>query len=207
LPPITIGGPPGRAGQGQQLCVAQAVEVALERDRVVAPEEAGDDLQPFLEAGEAAVGGEQVEAERGVLPLLPARAEPEAQPTAREVVDGGGGPGGGDRVAERDRRDERPELDPRGVRGEPGERRPEVEGGERRAVLVDEVVGAEEAGEAVLLGGAAQRLPARPVQSVLALDHQRHVHVLPPPTPTLPDLASDSAMLDPAGQPILPDGG
>jgi hypothetical protein len=75
--------------------------------------------RPFLEAGEAAVEVEQVEAERIVLALLPARAEAEPQATAGEVVHGGGLPGGDGGVAERNGRDERSELDPLGVVRQP----------------------------------------------------------------------------------------
>jgi len=102
-------------------------------------------------------------------------AEPEAEATAGEIVDGRGRPGGDDGIAEGDRRDHRPKLDPPRVPGQPGERRPEFERIAVRAIGVREVVGPVESGKAQVLCGGRESLPPLPVQTVLTLDHDRDV--------------------------------
>src|SRR5215207_2380799 len=68
--------------------VAQPVELTVERDGPVAPQESGYALEALLEAGEPAVDVQQVEAVGLVLALLPARAHAEPETAAGEVVDG-----------------------------------------------------------------------------------------------------------------------
>src|SRR5918998_44790 len=65
----------GPWGPDLQHGVAQPVELALERDRLLVPEQPGDYLQPLLEPNEAAARVQQLEAERLVLALLPACAD------------------------------------------------------------------------------------------------------------------------------------
>src|SRR5215203_5089016 len=107
-------------GPGPQHGVAQPVELAVERDWGLIPQEQRDDLESLFEAGESELGFEQREAVSLVLALLPARADAEPQTPAGETVHGARHPGGDDRVPERDRRDERPELYAIGIVREPG---------------------------------------------------------------------------------------
>jgi hypothetical protein len=84
------------------------------------------------------------------------------------------------RVAERDRRDQRAEVQRRRARGERVDDGPRVE----RAALVDAaevevVVGAEQGRDAVLLAGARERHPLGPRHALLALDHQAEIHGAP----------------------------
>ena len=117
------------------------------------------------------------EAERAVLALHPARAEPELDAAAGDVVGGRGC------VREQRRRpeggggDERPEAQRRRAGGERRDRRPRVVRDVRVLVrLRDVVVGAEERVDAVLLAGVRERAPLFPGDALLALDHQRDAH-------------------------------
>src|SRR5215211_6657292 len=78
----------------QEQGVIQPVELAVEGHRLIVAEQPGHDLEPLLEAGEAPVCVEQVEAEGLVLPFVPARAKSEPEASAGQVVHGGGLPGG-----------------------------------------------------------------------------------------------------------------
>src|ERR671911_472423 len=89
----------------QEQGVIQPVELAVEGHRLIVSEQPTHDLEPLLEAGEAPVCVEQVEAEGLVLPFVPARAKPEPEASAGQVVHGGGLPGGNDGMPERDGRD------------------------------------------------------------------------------------------------------
>src|SRR4029077_7172287 len=114
---------------------------------------------------------------RVVLCLVPARAEPELDAAARDVVDGRAHPREHRRTPEGRRRDHRAQPDPFRHGGEPGECRPGVEraaAGQVEDRLV--VVGAEETLETVLLAGAGERNPVVPGDALLALDHQADAH-------------------------------
>src|SRR5207247_3290868 len=107
---------------------------------------------------------------RAVLALVPAAADAELDPSARDVVDGHCGAGEHRRVPEGDGRDERAQPQLGGNRGEAGERRPAVE----RAALAlpvetEVVVGAEERLAPVVLARARQRDPLLPGHALLYL--------------------------------------
>src|SRR5829696_3207448 len=99
----------------QEQGVIQPVELAVEGHRLIVAEQPGHDLEPLLEAGEAPVCVEQVEAEGLMLPFVPARAKSEPEASAGQVVHGGGLPGGNDGMPERDGRDQGTELYAAGI--------------------------------------------------------------------------------------------
>src|SRR5215213_3274983 len=99
----------------QEQGVIQPVELAVEGHRLIVAEQPGHDLEPLLEAGEAPVCVEQVEAEGLMLPFVPARAKSEPEASAGRVVHGGGLPGGNDGMPERDGRDQGTELYAAGI--------------------------------------------------------------------------------------------
>src|ERR671920_162793 len=105
----------------QEQGVIQPVELAVEGHRLIVAEQPGHDLEPLLEAGEAPVCVEQVEAEGLVLPFVPARAKSEPEASAGQVVHGGGLPGGNDGMPERDGRNQRSELYTGGILRQPRE--------------------------------------------------------------------------------------
>src|ERR671920_333417 len=107
--------------------VANLVELTVERYRLVVAEQPGRDLEPLLEAGEAPVCVEHIEAEGLVLPFVPARAKSEPQTSTGQVVNGGGLPGGNDRMPERDGRNQGPKLYAAGILRQPRERRPQLQ--------------------------------------------------------------------------------
>src|SRR5690606_24638497 len=109
-------------------------------DGTFASQEQPHDLERLLQPGEARPQWRQIEAKATVLPLLPARAEPEHQAAAREVVNRGSGPGGDARVAERHGCDQRPELDTGRVARQPGQGGPELQRVEVRRGWVEKVV-------------------------------------------------------------------
>ena len=98
----------------QQLAVARLVPAAVEVDGALA-QERPDDRERLLEPVDPVV---EREAEGAELGLVPAGAEAEHEPAAAELVDRGGLLGEQRRVVEVRAGDERPELDPRGRRGD-----------------------------------------------------------------------------------------
>ena len=139
---------------------------------------ADDDLDLLREELEALLALGEREAVRLVLALVPARAHPDLDAAARDVVDRDGHPREHARVAEGRRRDHRAEADPLRERREPGERRPRVVGVGVRPDDRRVVVGAEEALEPVLLREAREAHPVVPGHALLALDHQAEPHAL-----------------------------
>lgn len=160
----------------QQDGIAQAVVVAVERDRCVAVQQPRHNLQPLFEAGKARPHVEQLPAVVGVFACLPARAEAQRQPPAGQVIDGRGHARRQCRVAEGDGRDERAEFEALGMAGQPGQRDPQLQRLLVGRVGVGVVVRAVEADEAQLFRCVGQPLPARPGQAVLAFDHESDFH-------------------------------
>ncbi len=137
---------------------------------------ADDDLDLLGEEREPLLPGEEREAVREMLALVPPGTHPDLHAAAGDVVDGDRHPREDARMPERRGRDHRPEADPLRDRGEPGERRPGVVGG---GVGTDDrrvVVGAEEALEPVLLGEAGETHPVVPGDALLPLDHETDPH-------------------------------
>src|SRR5215204_805963 len=154
--------------------VANLVELAVERYRLIVAEQPGRDLEPLLEAGEAPIYVEHFEAEGLVLPFVPARAKSEPETSTGQVVHGGGLPGGNDRMPERDGRNQRSELYTGGILRQPRERRPQLQAiPVHTRPFVGEVVRAKEASVAEVLDRQRQPLPAVPSYTLLPLDHDR----------------------------------
>src|SRR5215210_3940334 len=154
--------------------VANLVELAVERYRLIVAEQPGRDLESLLEAGEAPICVEHFEAEGLMLPFVPARAKSEPETSTGQVVHGGGLPGGNNRMPERDGRNQRPELYTAGILRQPRERRPQLQAiPVRTRLFVGEVVRAEEASVAEVLDRQRQPSPAVPSDTVLPLDHDR----------------------------------
>jgi hypothetical protein len=86
-----------------------------------------DDLELLLEHVHPLLHRQEREAVRGVLDLRPARAEPELDPPAGDVIGGRGQLGQHGRVPERRRGDHRPQPQRRRARGESADRAPRVE--------------------------------------------------------------------------------
>src|SRR4249919_867468 len=151
------------------VCGSFVIE-ALRRPRL------DNDLDLLREESEAPLPVEEREAVRDVLPLVPARAHPDVDASARDVVDGHGHPGEHARVAERRGRDQSAEPDSIRERGQPGDRRPGVVrvrvGPDDRGV----VVGAEESLEVVALGQARETNPIVPRHALLPFDHETDAH-------------------------------
>ena len=135
-----------------------------------------DDLELLAEACDTLARGRELESVGVVLAFHPAGADAERDAAAGDLVrgcrvareDGG--------MAERHRRDERPELQVRRSRGQPGDRGPGVE---HRSALVGGghvVVGAEHGLDAVRLARFREGDPVVPRHAFLALDHQREPH-------------------------------
>ena len=104
----------------QQLAVAGLVVAPVEVDRAVA-EQAADDREGLLEPVDSMI---ERNPERPELRLVPAGAEAQDQPSARDLVDRVGALGEDGRVVERGAGDERPQLDPAGRGGDAREHRP-----------------------------------------------------------------------------------
>src|SRR5215211_26059 len=150
------------------------IELAVERHGPIVAEQPAHDLESFFKAGEAKVCVEHVEAEGPVLPFVPAGAEAEPEPSVGQVVYGGSLPGGDNRMPERDRRDQGPELYAAGVLRKPGERGPQLQAISVLArLIVREVIGAVEASVAEVLDRPGQPSPAVPPDTRLPLDHDR----------------------------------
>ena len=142
-------------------------EPALER-HPLAGERAPDDLERLLEARDAVVVGQ---AERAVLGLVPAGAEPEDEPAAAHLLDRRRHLRDQPGRMERGAGDERAELDTLGDRRQRGEHRPDLP---RPALLtavaaVEQVVAEPDRVEALLLGRAGHRGVLRPAGLVLDL--------------------------------------
>ena len=156
--------------------IHERVVAAREAERLRV-ERAADDLELLGVAVEAVARGLEREAVARVLVLVPARAEPELDPAAGDVVGRDGLARQHRRVAEGRGRDQRAEPQRGGLRGERDERAPGVE---RAAVRLPVerlvVVRAEEGLEAGGLGGGRQAAPLIPRDAVLALDHQADAH-------------------------------
>ena len=148
-------------------------------------EQAGDRraglIQPVGPAGNGAV----VEAVAPVLVLLPARAQPEHQPAAADVVDGGGLLGQYRRVAVGVAGDHGPEPDPGHGRGQPGQQRPALVGGQQFRVdpgwlmavpllKGHEMVGHPDPVPAVRLRGPGQGQDAVPVVAARYPESESH---------------------------------
>src|SRR5439155_7421103 len=79
-------------------------------------------------------------------------------------------------MAERHRRNERSELQPRGVAGQPGERRPTLERVPEWPAGIGKMVRPIQTNEPRILGDAGDRLPPVPVEAILAFEHQRDLN-------------------------------
>ena len=118
----------------------EAVEAALVGDLLAVEQPAdqrhglGQAVQPLAEAGP------EVEAERGVLALEPARADTQDRPPARHVVHGGGHLGHEAGVAQGVRADHQAQPGPRRDRGDGRQGGPALELGVRPVGLVGEQV-------------------------------------------------------------------
>ena len=149
-------------GLRERRAIDEVVVLALERDVLLGPEPVHD-LDLLGEVLEPLAQRRKREPEGLVLELVPAGAHPELDPAARDVVDGRDGVREQRRVAEGDRRDERPEAEPLRERGQAGDRRPRVV----RGALVRErerevVVGAEERFDPGALARLARARPTAP---------------------------------------------
>jgi hypothetical protein len=151
--------------------VVRAVEV----DSIV-PKLAVNDLELLREAGDPFLCRRELEAVRVVLAFHPAGADSKRYAPAGDLVRGRRGPREHRGVAERARRDERPELELRRAGREAGDRRPRVQDGPLLVGAGDVVVGAEQGLDAVFLAGGGERDPVLPGHSFLALDHQCEAH-------------------------------
>src|SRR5262249_31098300 len=100
----------------------------------------------------------------------------EGQPATRQIVDGTGHPSQVYRVAKGQRRDECAELYAAGMAGKPGQRDPCVERVVVGQLRFDQMVRAVQTDEAERFDRERQSLPAVPVQSPLAFEHDRDVH-------------------------------
>jgi hypothetical protein len=131
-------------------------------------QEGPDDREGLLEAGDPVV---EREAEAAVLGLVPAGTEPDDQPAVGDLVDRGGELREHRRRMEARRGDERPDLDPRGDRGDPSEGGPGLPGAARLAVLVavEEVVAEPDRVEPDRLRGHRHRAQLRPADDPLDL--------------------------------------
>lgn len=138
----------------------------------------GDDLHRLLQAVEALALRRERDAERLVLALVPAGADPQADPPVAHLIDAGHrhrqnrrqpeGPGG----------HQRPQLHPRGLTGEAAEGRPRVRGQVLGIPGVDAhvMVGAKEGVEARLLGRPRHRDDAVVGGAVEGLHEHAQLH-------------------------------
>jgi hypothetical protein len=168
-------------GLRQRLAGVQPVVGALERNLVLIsiPEPVHDLDLLGQELDPLGVGWER-EAERAVLPLEPARPDPELDATPGDVVRRHDGLRQERRMSERDRRDHRAEPDALRDGREGREGRPRVQRASfSRIVEREVVVRAEQTVEAVPLAGSGEVDPLVPADPLLALDHQEDVHVPP----------------------------
>ena len=99
----------GTRAARHQLAVADLVELAGKIDRPLA-QQGPDDRERLLEAAHAAI---EWETERPVFGLVPARAQPQGQASAADLVDRGGLLGEHGRVVKAGRGHQRPKLDSR----------------------------------------------------------------------------------------------
>ncbi len=102
----------------------QLVKLPTEVRGFIAMEQARDHLQTFRETNEPAIGADQIEAEGLVFTLLPTRTESKLEPTAGKIVDVARRPGSDHWITKRDWGNEWSKLNPSGIAGEPGQRRP-----------------------------------------------------------------------------------
>ena len=138
---------------------------------------AADDLELLGQQLHPLAQRRKREPERLVLGLVPARPQAQLDPPARDVVDGDGRARDQRRVAERDRRDHRPQPDPLGPHRDRPKGRPGVQGAAAVAAVAGEVmVGPEQRLEAARLAGIGQRRPVVPGDVLLALDHEAEPH-------------------------------
>ncbi len=96
-------------------------------------------------------GGGEVDAEGGVLGLVPARSQPQLQPASGHVVDGDGLPGQEGGVTEGVGADQHADADAMGSGGERRQQGPGLEVGTIRSAGLDEVIAQPDAVEAELL--------------------------------------------------------
>ena len=139
-------------------------------------EEGANDGEGFLEAADPMVEREAV---GRVFRLVPAGAEAQDQPTAADLVEGGGLLGEHGGVVEAGRGDQRPDLHPFGDRGDRREGGPRLPWPPRRLVVtaIQEMVADPDRVEPDLLGGArhlAQLRPARHPLDLGQLDADLH---------------------------------
>ena len=137
-----------------------------------------DDRELLLEHLEALAGGRERDPVRGVLGVVPTRAEPELDPPAAHRVGLRDLDRERTREAERHRRHERAEPDARRLAAERGERHPRVGRARAGSALADAlvVVGPEERVEAELLGrlGDREQLVVRRALLRFGEDSQLH---------------------------------
>ena len=122
------------------------------------------------------------ETELTVFGIVPARPDPDLDPAAAHLVDGGHDLGERPRMAERDRRDQRSDSDRGRFAGDARQHGPGVcrrfVGRARKASVV---VGPKEGVEAEALGKARQVELFGVGEPLLRLGHQRETHRHPPP--------------------------
>ena len=158
----------------------QDVVHAVERERLLAPM-AHQHLELLLEHVHPDLRREEREPVRLVLALVPARSDAEIDPPSGHVVGGHDELGEDRRVAEARRRDERPEPQRRGCRGQRVDRAPRVERAPLGMLPVEVlvVVGAEQGRDPVLLARGRERQPLGPRDALLPFDHQADIHGMP----------------------------
>ena len=135
------------------------------------------DRELVLEEIGALLDRRERQAELAMLQVVPASPDADLDPSAAHLVDGRHDLGERPRMAERDRRHERAEIDAIGLAREPREHRPRI--GRRttgRSWEARVVVGTEERLEAVGLGALGDGDLVAVGQPLLRLDHQREAH-------------------------------
>ena len=137
-----------------------------------------EERQLVLDEVKAFADIRKVQPKLAVLLVVPARTDADLDPAAAHLVDRRDDLREHPRVAERDRRDERPEPDAFGLARKTGEDRPRIRGRPaRRSRKALEVVGSEERLEAVRLGAAGDRHLVEVAEALLGLGHQDEAHV------------------------------
>ena len=151
--------------------IVEVIELAGELRRPSAAHQRIRHRERLAEARHARGDVSQRIAEHAMLTLLPAGAQPQHHAPAAQFGQLQRLPREHDRIAKRDGRDARAELDAFGAIGQPGQRYHEFE----RIALgrhgISEVVGAIEPAETERLDGAGEAAPAIPRQALLAFDH------------------------------------
>ena len=162
-------------GPRKRLLAAQTIRLPVVVEALLRPRP-DDDLHLLGEEREALPGVRKREAVCFVLALVPARAHPDLDAAAGDVVDRDGHPREHARMPERHGRHHRAEPDALGDRGQAGQRRPRVVrvriGPDDRRV----VIRPEEAVEPVLLAEPGEPDPVLPGHALLPLDHQADLH-------------------------------